>query len=400
MRDLTRGLLAIAVSASVLATSAPVSRADGTTFPPRPLFWAHPLADPSVVHDGTRWFAAGTGWRGGTSTSAQEYAGWVPGAPLLDSRPLWARNGAVWAPDLQRAADGTWLAYYSLPVTGLPHLADRCIGVATSPDLATPFTPLHSQPLACPAGAATAPASDVVPTEAGLPRRGVIDPSSYVAPDGRRFLLYRTQGTPSSIRMVRLTRSGLRAAGPSREVLRDPGVLENPELVDARGTHHLLMSRGDYGRCGYRTVWRESASIRRGWQTAAERVLLDHESTGICGPGGADYLATTPNRLFVHGWVCDGVNGPCESTYSAHADTLDRGHRVLYLARLRWTSDGPRLARFGQGPAWTAPPSPVPTPTSTPTPTPTSPPPPPTPTPPPPPPTPTEPTEPSEPSEG
>ncbi|MDR7253320.1 beta-xylosidase [Nocardioides sp. BE266] len=370
MRDLTRGLLAVAVAALALGTSSPVSRADVTTFPPRPLFWEQPLADPSVVHDGTRWFAAGTGWRGGTSTSAQEYGGWVPGAPLLDSRPLWARNGDVWAPEIERAPDGTWLAYYSVPVTGLPNLTDRCIGVATSPDLATPFTPLHSQPLACPAGAATVAASDVVPTEAGLPRRGVIDPSSYVAPDGRRFLLYRTQGTPSSIRMVRLTRSGLRAAGPSRAILRDPGVVENPELVDAGGRHHLLLSRGDFGRCGYRTVWRASASVRKGWQTAPERVLLDQASTGICGPGGADYVATTPNRLFVHGWVCDGVNGPCESSYSSHADTLGRGHRVLYLARLRWTKDGPRLARFGQGPAWTAPPSPTPTPTPTPTPSP------------------------------
>jgi hypothetical protein len=371
LRDHVRGLLAVAVLAIALATSTTVSRADVTTFPPRPLFWERPLADPSVVHDGTRWFAAGTGWRGGTSTSTQEYAGWVPGAPLLDSRPLWARNGDVWAPEVERAADGTWLAYYSIPVIGLPDVNDRCIGVATSPDLATPFTPLHSQPLACPSGAATAPASDVVPTEAGLPRRGVIDPSSYVAPDGRRFLLYRTQGTPSSIRMVRLTRSGLRAAGPSREILRDPGIVENPELVDARGRHHLLLSRGDFARCGYRTVWRESASIRRGWQSAPERVLLDREGTGICGPGGADYVAGTPNRLFVHGWVCDGVNAPCESTYSSRSDVVRRGHRVLYLARLRWTADGPRLARFGQGPAWTAPPSPVPTPTPTPTATPT-----------------------------
>ncbi|WP_210649574.1 family 43 glycosylhydrolase [Nocardioides sp. SYSU D00065] len=328
-------------------------------FPPRPLFWEQPLADPSVVHDGTRWFAAGTGWRGGTASSAQEYAGWAPGAPLLDSRPLWARNGDVWAPELERAADGTWLAYYSIPVAGLPRTDDRCIGVATAPDLATPFTPLHTQPLVCPEGAATAPASDVVRHAPGLPTRGVIDPSSYVAADGRRFLLYRTQGTPSSIRMVRLTASGRRAAGPSRELLRDPGVLENPEMVDARGWHHLLLSRGDFGRCGYRTVWRRSASVRRGWETASETVLLDRAGTGICGPGGADYVPMTPHRLFVHGWVCDGVNGPCEWSYSSHDDPLRRGRRVLYLARLRWTADGPVLARFGQGPAWTPPPEPV-----------------------------------------
>lgn len=354
-----RRLAALGLAALVAGALAPTAApADTVAFPPRPLFWEQPLADPSVVVDGTRWFAAGTGWRGGTSSSAQEYAGWVAGAPLLDSRPTWARNGDVWAPELVRAADGTWLAYYSVPVTGLPAAEDRCIGVATSPTLATAFAPLHSQPLACPEGAATAAASDVVRPASGLPRHGVIDPSSYVAPDGRRFLLYRTQGTPSSIRMVRLTASGLRAAGPSRELLRDPGVVENPEMVDAGGWHHLLLSRGDYARCGYRTVWRRSGSVRRDWQAAPEAVLLDRRTTGICGPGGADYVGLTPNRLFLHGWVCDGVNGPCESSYSARDDVALRGRRVLYLARLRWTGDGPELARFGQGPEWTPPPSP------------------------------------------
>ncbi|MFC7360014.1 family 43 glycosylhydrolase [Nocardioides astragali] len=366
---LRRAAVPVALAALFSGALGPAPAPADVAFPPRPLFWEQPLADPSVVHDGTRWFAAGTGWRGGTSSSIQEYAGWVAGPPLLDSRPAWARNGDVWAPELVRAADGTWLAYYSVPVSGLPAAEDRCIGVATSPDLATPFTPLHTQPLACPPDAATVPASDLVRGERGLPRRGVIDPSSYVAPDGRRFLLYRTQGTPSSIRMVRLTASGLRAAGPSRELLRDPGVLENPEMVDARGWHHLLMSRGDYGRCGYRTVWRRSPSIRRGWDSATETVLMDRASTGICGPGGADYVAMTPHRLFVHGWVCDGANGPCESSYSSHDDVARRGHRALYLARLRWTATGPVLARFAQGPAWTPPP-PYEPPPETPAPTP------------------------------
>ncbi len=96
---------------------------------------------------------------------------------------------------------------------------------------------------------------------------------------------------------------------------------------------------------------------------APEQVLLDRVGTGICGPGGADLvtdLATDPaagprSRLVVHGWVCDGVNAPCEATYSSHADPLRRGRRVLYLASLRWTADGPALGRWAQGPAWVPP---------------------------------------------
>jgi hypothetical protein len=365
--------LAAALLAAVAPATGPApARADEVP-PPRPLFWEAPLADPAVVTDGSRWLAAGTGWRGGTRTSGHEYGAWTVGAPLLDSKPGWASNGDVWAPDLERAPDGTWLAYYAIPVLGFPHTAARCIGVATSPDLAVPFTPSGAGPLACPARAGAPAALDPVPQEEGLPSLGVIDPSSYVTADGRRFLLYRTQGRPSSIRMVRLQPSGLATAGRSVELLRDPGVVENPVMVDRGGWHHLLLSRGDYGRCHYRTVWRRETSLKRRWQEAPEEVLLDQGTTGICGPGGADYVEAVPgrtNRLFLHGWVCDGANGPCPTTYSVHADATRSGRRAMYVARLRWTRDGPRVGAWGQGPAWTPPPSPVPVPVPTPVPTP------------------------------
>jgi hypothetical protein len=101
------------------------------------------------------------------------------------------------------------------------------------------------------------------------------------------------------------------------------------------------------------------------WELSAEeRVLVDRASSGICGPGGADYVEASPgraNRLFLHGWVCDGTNGPCPPGYSERADVLGAGRRAMYVARLGWTRSGPRLAQFGQGPWWTPPPSPVPT---------------------------------------
>jgi hypothetical protein len=371
----------LAAAASVLATTLvttallPTRATGDEVFPPRPLFWEQPLADPAVVTDGGRWFAAGTGWRGGTRSSTHEHGAWQAGMPLLGKRPAWASNGDVWAPDVERRPGGGWLAYYAIPVPGLPDAQGRCIGVATSPALSVPFTPIDTAPLACPARAATPAAADQVPRERGLPSRGVIDPSSYVAPDGRRFLLYRTQGTPSSIRMVRLRRSGLTTIGRSVELLRDRGILENPVMVDRGGWHHLVMSRGDYGRCSYSTVWRRETSLRKRWQKAEQHVLVDRATSGICGPGGADYVEASPgraNRLFLHGWVCDGTNGPCPPGYSERADVLGAGRRAMYVARLGWTRSGPRLAQFGQGPWWTPPPSPVPTPVPT-TPVPTTP---------------------------
>lgn len=327
-------------------------------FPPRPLFWGQSFPDPSIVVDGTRWFGVATGVRARTRSSPSQYGGWTAGAPLLARKPAWARTGFVWAPDLERAPDGSWLAYFSVPVTGLTDQDDRCIGVATSPALDVAFTPDDRAPLVCPAAASTPPADDRVP-KARLRRRGVIDPSSYIAADGRRFLLYRTQGEPSSIRIVRLMESGLRAQPRSTELLRDRGILENPVLVDRGGYHHLLLSRGDYATCRYATVWRRSRSLKRGYDDAEQHVLLDRATTGICGPGGADYVPAMPgsaNRLFLHGWVCDAVNGPCPSGYSQRNDLVRRGDRVLYAATLRWSAAGPRLRRFVEGPAWTPPP--------------------------------------------
>jgi arabinan endo-1,5-alpha-L-arabinosidase len=363
LRGITTALLSLGLA--VLPGASAAAPAE-LPLPPRPLFWGSPLADPSVVHDGARWFAVGTGWRGGTVSSPSEASGWAPGTPLLDSRPAWALNGAVWAPDVERAPDGTWLAYYSIPVPGLPRNDDRCIGVATSPDLTVPFTPDHSAPLVCPSTAATPPAADMARPAPGLPNAGVIDPSSYIAADGRRFLLYRTQDTPSSIRIVPLDASGLRVAGASRELLRDKGVLENPVMVERGTWRYLLLSRGDFGNCRYRTVWRRNKLLLRGWDKAEETTLARRAETGICGPGGADYVPTTPagpHRLYLHGWVCDQTNGPCESTYSSHNDGFHRdgtrrGQRVIYAARVRWTKRGPLLGRFVQGPGWVPPPSP------------------------------------------
>ncbi|WP_211754355.1 family 43 glycosylhydrolase [Nocardioides gansuensis] len=373
--------LLAAVGAGLFVPSAPADPGDPedrqrAVAAPRPVIWDRDFGDPSVVHDGTRWFGAATGWRARTSISTLDHGGWLRTGDLLNTRPAWARFAGVWAPEVEKAPDGSWLAYYTMPVKGMPHAEDRCIGVAVAPSLDAKFTPLGSRPLVCPSYAPTEPAGDQVAGRAPeLPQRGVIDPSSYIAADGRRFLLYRTQGTPSTIRMVRLSPNGRYAVRRSRELLRDPGVLENPTLVKDRGWHYLMTSKGAYSDCRYRTVWRRSRWWHKGWEEVRSHVLLNRQRTGVCGPGGADYVPPTAgagNRLFFHGWVCKGTNLPCYQSYQGQQDYEDVGKRALYAVRLRWRMDGPSIAAFVQGPPWTPPPpTPTPTPTTTPSPTPT-----------------------------
>lgn len=357
-------LLALAPASSPAASQTVGADERKAAPAPRPLIWTRDFGDPSVVFDGVRWFGAATGFRARGSVSDYDWGYWQSTGDLLDAKPSWAKYAGVWGPDLERSPTG-WLAYYTMPSRGLPHEQDRCIGVATAPTLDASFTPVSNRPLVCPDySVGTQPAFDPVSGRVGLPRRGVIDPSSYIAPDGRRFLMYRTQGKPSTIRMIRLNAAGTGTFGRSRELIRDVGVLENPIMVRHGAWHYLITSRGDYDECRYRTIWRRSRFRHQGWQGTRGHALVNRRNSGVCGPGGADYVEATPthaNRLFFHGWVCKGTNLPCYQSYQGSQDYDDVGKRALYAARLLWTRDGPVLSAFVQGP------EPVPTPTPTPT---------------------------------
>lgn len=373
----TPGLLTLTAETSAapvsLERAAPDSRAATA---PRPLIWERDFGDPSVVFDGTQWFGAATGLLSRTSKSANDWGAWQANGALITTKPPWAKYGGVWGPDLERGPNG-WLAYYSMPSRGLPHQQDRCIGVATAPSLDQQFVPVSDRPLVCPDYSTTTPANDPVPGRVGLPRRGVIDPSSYTAPNGRRYLLYRTQGKPSTIRMVRLDPTGTRTFGPSREIIRDAGVLENPVMVNNRGWKYLITSRGDYDDCRYRTIWRRSKFWHKGWQGTRAWPLLNRRNTGVCGPGGADYVEAADgyaNRLFFAGWVCKNTNLPCYQTFQGGHDFEDIGRRALYAVRLGWSKKGPSISAFVQGiepPPLTPTPTPTETVTATPTETPT-----------------------------
>jgi arabinan endo-1,5-alpha-L-arabinosidase len=355
--------------------SSPANGADDrkAAVAPRPLIWERDFGDPSVVFDGTKWFGAATGLLARGSTSDNDWGAWSSTGALLTAKPAWAKYAGVWGPDLEQGPTG-WLAYYTMPSRGLPHDQDRCIGVATAPTVTDKFAPVSNRPLVCPDYSTTQPAFDPVPGRVGLPRRGVIDPSSFTTADGRRFLLYRTQGKPSTIRMIRLNATGTGAFGTSRELIRDVGVLENPIMVKHGEWYYLITSRGDFGDCRYRTIWRRSKFRHQGWQGTTGHALVNRQNSGVCGPGGADYVeatATHANRLFFHGWVCKGTNLPCYQSYHGAQDFEDVGKRALYAARLLWTKDGPVLSAFVQGPEPLPTATPTPTPTETPTVTPT-----------------------------
>jgi arabinan endo-1,5-alpha-L-arabinosidase len=291
-----------------------------------PVFHARGFADPSVVAYDGGYLAVATGWRAPRMVGASPRGPWTPVRAALPTLPRWVRSPVIWAADLVRARHG-WLLYYSAVAHGRTR---RCIGVATARHGLDAFRPVGRRPLVCPK------------------RGGVIDPSAFSYRHGRRYLLYQTQGNPSTIRLLKLTRDGRhRARGHrGRVLLRARHTIENPVLVRHRRHFVLFTSEGYYGTCDYRTVWRRSMHLHR-WKHAEPHSLLRRDGTRICGPGGADVLGMgRPHPvMYFHGWTCGRGRRPCPRWFLHGRVHRPYARRVLYAAHLRWRH-GPHVHGF------------------------------------------------------
>lgn len=325
------------------------------------------FADPTVARYPGGWVSIVTGPSAPRAVASQPGGPWQNVPSALTIQPSWAVSNRIWAPDLVQV-NGLWLLYFSAEVAGLG-LDGRCIGVAIATDPTQTFVP-DERPLVCPRQAASPPAYDKVKRRGrDLPKSGVIDPDLFQDRGGKRYLLYRTQSTPSTIRIVKLPRSG-RPEGKARskELVRRGGVIENPTMLRRGRQYVLLTSEGDFGECRYKTTFRRSAKIRD-WSRAKRQVLVDTRKSGLCGPGGADLGRGSAGEplVFFHAWTCPELGGNCPGGRNYGRDNIYDARRSLFAAQLRFTSrQSPRIK------AYVAPIQPPPPPT---TPPPTSPPP-------------------------
>ncbi|GMT97372.1 glycoside hydrolase family 43 protein [Corallococcus caeni] len=316
---------------------------------PRPVFapGGGGFADPTVVSHNDQFYGMSTG---SLAPSAQGNIGtgpWTSEGPALTAKPSWATSGVMWAPDLERISANEWVLYFAAPVDGLD-ANQRCIGAATASSPLGPFTPVAGGPLVCP-GLANTPAPDDNVPGRPLTNAGVIDPSGFKDSDGSRFLLYKTQQLPSSLRIVRLNAAGTHVASgaTSRQLLRSDRIVENPVLVKRAGDYILFASRGPYNQCTYETIWMRAQGLgTNAFNTVTQHPLLtDGNTGGVCGPGGADIAAALDGgqRIFFHGWLCG--SGPCPVNFDAQTD--DGGRRGMYLGVLGWDSnDNPVVNKF------------------------------------------------------
>ncbi len=330
------------------------------------------FADPTVARYGGGWVGISTGPAAPRAVAPTPGGPWQNIPSALTILPTWAISGRIWAADLVEF-DGVWHLYFSAEVAGLG-LDGRCIGVATATDPTQSFVP-DERPLVCPKQGVTPPAYDKVKRRGrDLPKAGVIDPDFFQDRGGHRYLLYRTQSTPSTIRLVRLPHSG-RPDGPpvrSSELVRRHGVIENPALLRRGRQYVLITSEGDFGECSYKTTFRRSAKLTD-WSKAKRQVLVDTGKSGLCGPGGADLArgAAGEPLLFFHAWTCPELGGNCPGGHNYDRDNVYDARRSLFAGQLRFTSrQSPRIKAYLT--PILPPPPPPPPPTTTPPTTPTS----------------------------
>lgn len=334
-----RSWSALLAVASVIGLGSTVAVANANDVPQPIYATSGSVADPGVASaDGTH-YAFMTGGLTMVASADEVRGPWTAGEDALAGWGAWASGeGAVWAPDAVHTSAG-WVLYYAAQAKDFG--GQRCIGTAVADDPAGPYEPT-ARPLICPVLDGEDPVEGR-PVEGS----GVIDPSPFQADDGQRYLLYKTQQAPGTIRMFPLSDDGLHGRGEvSRELVRHDDSIENPVMVQ-RGDYYILFASANwYDQCKYSTVWRRSTDP---WSFAdkPEHVLLDKANTGLCGPGGADLVhgKSAASRLVFHGWVCSDDNTPCD--FEGPVDDPNR-RRVLYAAALRWGEDGltPTVTRF------------------------------------------------------
>jgi beta-xylosidase len=324
-------------------------------------------ADPTVARYPGGWVAVSTGPGAPRATAPQPGGPWQNIPSALTTQPSWALTGRYWASDLVQV-NGLWLLYFSAEVAGLG-LDGRCVGVATATDPTGAFVP-DERPLVCPKQAVAPRAYDRIKRrDRGMPRDGVIDPEYFRDRGGKGYLMYRTQGTPSSIRIVKLPPDGRPGTGKARssELVRRNGVIENPTMARRGRQYVLLTSEGDFGECSYKTTYRRSAKITD-FSRSKRGVLVDSRKSGLCGPGGADLGrgASGEPMLFFHAWTCPELGGNCPGGNNYDRNNTYDARRSMFAASLRFTSrQAPKIEAY-VAPILPPPPPPTTPPTPSP----------------------------------
>lgn len=210
----------------------------------------------------------------------------------------WSNGANVWAPDVSKRDDGTFVMYYSAGAASSP--AQHCVGAAISKNVTGPYV-AESSVLACP-----------------INYGGSIDPTSFKDTDGTHYVVYKVDGNSignggtcgntvaplvsTPLMLQRLASDAVTPVGSAIELLdrdiADGPLIEAPNLIRTdEGIYVLFFSSNCYSTVFYDVSYATSRYVS-GPYTKSSTPLLVTGNYGLTAPGGASVLEDGSGMVF------------------------------------------------------------------------------------------------------
>ena len=344
--QLTAVLLGLAVVLSaVLGTSGPAVARTGVANPigsdafVASSSYRGDFPDPSVLRVGSTWYAYST-----TVSSlnlpvlaSTDLVHWRAVGEGLKKAPRWAatrRTGKrttfapTWAPSVARFGN-RYVHAYAVRMRRLPRM---CLSLSVSKRPSGGFVDRSKRPFICYAD------------------RGAIDPSFFTGPDGKRYLLWKSEQTatqPSSLWITIVSSRGTARAAFSKFLLTtqdawESPLIENPSMIFYGGRYYLFYSGGSYANDTYATGYAVcDTPLGPCTRPSAEPLLSTGEQ--VAGTGGASAFVDLAGQLRLAYAAWDYGNTGYPTSISCASQPLGCAQRRLHVATLGLVPDGSGL---------------------------------------------------------
>lgn len=246
--------------------------------------------DPAITEGPDKWYAfatAGNGKRIQYATAPDPSGPWTyVNRDLLPSPGSWTNGVDVWAPDVRKVDDGSYVMYYTAALK--TNATIHCLGVATADNIAGPYT-VDNDYWHC-----------------DEDKGGSIDSSGFVDKDGTRYVTWKVDGNSfgnggecdntvapikaTPIMLQKVEGDGVTKVGAPVQILdrdtTDGPLVEAPNLVISNdGKYVLFHSSHCFTSTGYNVLYATATSVA-GPYTKSTQPLLETGMFNLTSPGG------------------------------------------------------------------------------------------------------------------
>lgn len=270
--------------------------------------------DPSLIEGPDKWyaFATASGDKRVQYATAPDPAGpWTyVDDDLLPQAGSWTNNVDVWAPDVRKLDDGSYVMYYTAALANDTSI--HCLGAATASNIEGPWA-VSDEPWHCDA-------------ELG----GTIDSSGFEDADGTRYVVYKIDGNSKGnggscdntvapikstpIMLQKVDADGVTKIGNATQILdridSDGPLVEAPNIVKASdGDYVLFYSSHCFTSTDYNVLYATASSVE-GPYTRNPFPFLQTGMYNLTSPGGGTSTVGEQNMVMLfHGNCPTEVGG-------------------------------------------------------------------------------------------